>query len=109
YGSLDLVIAHCGDKEDLKWDLNRGFLRHRASAMCANVPGEPGFASGSYLNLAPCETKDIETPGLWKLTSDGHSGLRMGGAVLEGLLWLGFMLNVGNDWLQMNKCLSHSG
>lgn len=32
-----------------------------------------------------------------------------GGAVLEGLLWLGFMLNVGNDWLQMNKCLSHSG
>ncbi|CAJ1447878.1 unnamed protein product, partial [Effrenium voratum] len=88
YGSLDLVIAHCGDKEDLKWDLNRGFLRHRASAMCANVPGEPGFASGSYLNLAPCETKDIETPGLWKLTSDG------------------FMLNVGNDWLQMNKCLS---
>jgi len=44
--------------------------------------------AGTAINLAACESKDIETPGLWKFTPEG------------------FLLNRGSDWLQVNKCIS---
>jgi len=86
-GSLELVMAGC--KVEEQWELRpSGFLRHRPTGMCVNVHGTPGKDAGTAINLAACESKDIETPGLWKFTPEG------------------FLLNRGSDWLQVNKCIS---
>ncbi|CAL1171362.1 unnamed protein product [Cladocopium goreaui] len=86
-GLLQLIMAACS--QEVQWELlPLGFLQHRPTGMCVNVDGSPGQDAGTSVDLAPCELKEIETPGLWKLTPEG------------------FLLNKGSDWLQVNKCIS---
>ncbi|CAK9072762.1 unnamed protein product [Durusdinium trenchii] len=89
-GSLGLVIARCNEtNQEQQWSLlPSGFLQHRKTRMCVNVDGTPGEGVGSSINLAPCEMEEVEAPGLWTLTPQG------------------FLLNIGSDWLQINKCMS---